>query len=441
MDFTTVERYRQETYASFKRGADALFNTVDALISETQAKSFPQLSLSPFFERRWHSLYEAFEDGKIEHKSLQKVFIKYLAAPNTGKRLIIGIDATQIERPFSITSPDRTAMPIQNIPHTVPKKSKAITFGWKYSTVTVLPELPSSWTYILDQCRISSDKTDIQVAFEQIQQLVPSLSTRPLILHDRGYDSTWFWCKCSGLPIDVLGRVKGNRCFYKPAPEHSGKKGRPRLDGAKLKPSDPSTYKDPDGTWQGSDAKGHPVQICWWKNMHVKNARWLDLTIIQVIRPQAPDSERDPRISWFVYLGQDPQEGIAQTALFYCLRFGQEHGYRFDKQALLWTKPRLRTPEQFDRWSQIVAIVHNHLVIARDLVEAELYPWENKHRVPTPQQVRRGLAKLLPQLGTPAHPPQPRGKSKGRKKGALIGKATRFPVVRKTAKVPQLVPT
>src|SRR5258705_7519121 len=114
MDFTTVERYRQETYASFKRGADALFNTVDAVISETQAKSFPQLSLSAFFERRWHSLYEAFEDGKIEHKSLQKVFIKYLAAPNTGKRLIIGIDASQIERPFSITSPDRTAMPIQN---------------------------------------------------------------------------------------------------------------------------------------------------------------------------------------------------------------------------------------------------------------------------------------------------------------------------------------
>lgn len=126
--------------------------------------------------------------------------------------------------------------------------------------------------------------------------------------------------------------------------------------------------------------------------------------------------------------------------LLYSITCGvpQEHGYRFDKQALLWTKPRLRTPEQFDRWSQIVAIVHNHLVIARDLVEAELYPWENKHRVPTPQQVRRGLAKLLPQLGTPAHP---RGKSKGRKKGALIGKATRFPVVRKTAKVPQLVPT
>ena len=50
----------------------------------------------------------------------------------------------------------------------------------------------------------------------------------------------------------------------------------------------------------------------------------------------------------------------------------QEHGYRFEKQALLLTAPRLRTPEQFNRWTQIVAIVHNLLVLARDLGEAEL---------------------------------------------------------------------
>ena len=92
--------------------------------------------------------------------------------------------------------------------------------------------------------------------------------------------------------------------------------------------------------WNG--CKGHPVSISWWEHMHVEDARWLDLTIIQVSRPHATNSERDPRISWFVYQGQDPQEGLAQIALLYGLRFCQEHGYRFDKQALLWTEPRLR---------------------------------------------------------------------------------------------------
>ena len=105
---------------------------------------------------------------------------------------------------------------------------------------------------------------------------------------------------------------------------------------------------DADATWKGTDTSGHPVEMSWWKNMHAKDARWLQLTIIRVSRPHATGTERDPRISWFVYLGQDPAEGLAQVALLYGLRFGQEHGYRFDKQALLWTQARLRTPEQFD---------------------------------------------------------------------------------------------
>jgi hypothetical protein len=79
-------------------------------------------------------------------------------------------------------------------------------------------------------------------------------------------------------------------------------------------------------------------------------------------------------------------------------------------------------------------------VLARGLVEAERRPWESQHRPSTPQQVRRGMHKLLARLGTPARPPQPRGKSKGRIKGATVKKAERFAVIRKTPKVPQIVP-
>jgi hypothetical protein len=204
---------------------------------------------------------------------------------------------------------------------------------------------------------------------------------------------------------------------------------------------EPSTQTDPSDSWKGTDAKGHPVEIRWWKQMHAKDARWLPLTIIQVTRPQAAGSERDPRISWFVYIGEEPPEGIAHIALLYCLRLGQEHGYRFDTQALLWAEPHLRTPEQFDRWTHIVASVHNLIMLTRDVVDAQLRPWENKQRKHSHQQVRRGLVKYLPQLGTPAPPPKPRGYPKGRKKGAIVHKATPFPVVRKTAKVPQIVST
>jgi hypothetical protein len=402
MNVTTLQQFRQEVYTCMERAGDVLSTTVDALLAESQAQSFPELSLSVFFPRSWSSLYKGFKRGKINRERLQDVFLKYIPPKYLEGRLILGIDASQIERPCSETSPDRTAMPMHNIPHRAPKKSTAITFGWKYSTVTILPEKTSSWTYVLDQQRIPSDKTDIQVALEQIKEIVPKLPKRPLILLDRGYVSVWFWCQMSGIAADMLGRLKSNQCFYKPAPEPTGKKGRPRLDGAKLKLDDPSTHSNPDETYDVTDEKGNPVSVRCWKQMHGKDARYLNLIIIQVIRPHAKNSERDPRISWFVYIGQDPQDAIAQIALLYCLRFGQEHGYRFDKQSLLWTEPHLQTPAQFDLWSHIVAIAHNQIVIARDFIEAELRPWENKHRTPSQPNVRRGLTKILPLLGSPA---------------------------------------
>jgi hypothetical protein len=144
--------------------------------------------------------------------------------------------------------------------------------------------------------------------------------------------------------------------------------------------------------WKGIDEKERPVEVTWWKHMHVKQARYLLVTVVQVVRPHATNKERDPRVSWFVWMG-DQEADVAQIAVRYVLRFGQEHGYRFDKQGLWWEQARLRTPEQFERWSHIVAIAHNHLVLARDLVETELRPWERKQRQPTPQQVRRGMHK------------------------------------------------
>ena len=436
MNNNTLRQFRHDVYDCFLRAKDALFNTVDALMSETQARSLPELTQSLWFERQWSSVYEAFEDGRIDQTRLQEVFAHYLPHPEAGTPLWIGLDASNIARPAAITSADRTAQPVHNLP----KGSNAVTYGWQFSTVVVLPEQPSSWTYLLSQRRIASNTTAIELAFEQLQTIIPHLPTETIVALDRGYAASWLWCRCSSLPIGVLGRIKLNRCLYRGAPEPSGKRGAPRKDGAKLQPKDPQTHGEPDAQLTKLDRKGRPVQISWWNRMHVKEARWLEVTVIRVVRPHATNKERDPRISWFVWIG-DPHADIAEIALGYARRFGQEHGYRFDKQALLWEKPRLRTPEQFERWSQVVAIAHNHLVLARSLVEPELRPWENKQRACSPQQVRRGFSKLLGRLGTPARAPQPRGKSKGRSKGAKIGKATRFPIVCKKPKVPQLVPS
>jgi hypothetical protein len=105
-----------------------------------------------------------------------------------------------------------------------------------------------------------------------------------------------------------------------------------------------------------------------------------------------------------------------------------------DKQVLLWDVPRLRTPGQTERWTQVVAGAHNQLVLAPPLVEGIYRPWETRRSVLRLAQVRRAMPTLLTQLGTPARPPPPRGKGSGRAKGFQPNPAQQYPVILKTSK-------
>jgi len=79
-------------------------------------------------------------------------------------------------------------------------------------------------------------------------------------------------------------------------------------------------------------------------------------------------------------------------------------------------------------------MAHNRVVLERPFVQAEYRGWESKQRTTTPQQVRRGMRRMLAQLGTPAKAPKPRGKSPGRALGMVCKPTPRFSVVRKPKK-------
>ncbi len=63
--------------------------------------------------------------------------------------------------------------------------SKPISYGWQFSTVVLLPGQPSSWTAVLDQQRIHSDQTSVEVAAAQLRQLAPLVEGRPIVTTDR----------------------------------------------------------------------------------------------------------------------------------------------------------------------------------------------------------------------------------------------------------------
>jgi hypothetical protein len=441
MDYDTFAYFRHGLYACFRRAGDALMNTNDALLCDVAARSFIELSLSPFFVRRWPSLYEGLQDAVIDRTDLQTLFAAHVSPPAHGQRLVLGVDASSIARPLSQTARDRTYVHAANLP----EGSKPVTPGWQYSTLSVLPETPSSWTYVLDNQRIPSQATQAQVAAQQLSSVLPLLSAdalrpvRPLLLADGYYGSATFLQQTQGLPCDKLLRLAKNRVLYRPAPPRTGKPGAPRKDGARFACGQSQTHGTPDQQWDEQDKAGQRLAVACWQGLHFKETRSQTVSLLRVTRPQATQSKRDPRVSWFVFCGQSLPP-LPEVAALYRRRYSLEHGYRVDKQDLLWATPRLRTPEAFDHWTDLVASVRNQLFLARPLVQAARQPWESSRRAVTPQQVRRACGRIIAQLGTPASAPQVRGNSPGRTAGAVIKKAPRYEVVYKaTPKAARLV--
>ena len=211
-----------------------MMNTCDALLTETNARSFVELSLSPCFERRWCSLYEATDDAQVDREALRKLFVSAIPR-QSGNRLVLAADASPIVRSESPTARDRSYVHVPNMPD----GSKPVAPGWQLATVVTVPEDFSSWTTILSNERIPSDKTQSEAVASQMQQLSPLLPPEAIVLCDGGFGNPAFLNLVHALPQGKLLRVAKNRIFYRPAPARTGGRGAPRKDGPRLSLCDP----------------------------------------------------------------------------------------------------------------------------------------------------------------------------------------------------------
>ena len=433
MSSNTLNDFRHGMYGCFGNGKDALFNLVDALASEAGARSFPELSFSPFFERTWASLYEALEDGQIDAERLRKVFVDCAPLPQRGEVVFLGLDTSNLYRPEAETAADRTLVPVANLS----KNAHAASRAWVMSHVVLLPTQTGQGTYVLDTARVKSSELATEVAARQLQAVVALLVARglhPIILGDRWYACAPFLARMADVEASELLRVKSNRVFYRPAPARvPGQIGASRKDGERFQCKDESSHGEPDASWEGVDAKGAKIEVRRWSHLHLRTARFVEVSLIQIFRHGASGKARDPKVSWFVWHGDQPAP-LAEVSPTYRLRYSHEHGYRADSQELLWDIPRLSTPELTERWTWVVACAHNLLVLARPLEDGCYRPWEMHRSLLTLGQVRRAMPTLLHELGTPARLPQLRGKAPGRAKGFHPTPRTRQAVIRKKSK-------
>jgi hypothetical protein len=310
----------------FERSRDALFNLSDALLSESQARSLPELSLSVFFQRRWPSVYEALQDGRINVERLRAVFVQALVAGKPADEPIwLGIDSSSMQRLEAASSQDRGMIYVPNMPHA----TKPVSVGWQFSTLMLLPEQPSSWVGILEQRRISREHTAIEVGIEQLRAVLPRIGRAVILPSRRWYAVAPFVRACRQLGAQALIRLKRNRKLYRAAPPRKEKqRGAPRKHGPLFQGTRPETYGPADAEWEGVDEHGKRVVVSCWQGLHFREAPDAEVSVIRVLREAARASKRDPRESWFLWTGQEDIP-LEQVRTYYRKRFSQEHGYRF----------------------------------------------------------------------------------------------------------------
>jgi hypothetical protein len=430
--YNTLASFRNGLYGCFGNGRDALMDTCDGLLCATNARTFPELSQSPYFHRRWSSLYEGFDDGQVDRSALQRLFVGAMPPLAAGQRRVVAGDASSIARPESPTARDRAYVHIAN----TPTGAKPVSPGWQFSVVAALPQKPGSWTTILDTRRIKSDETPAQVLAQQMRELALPLRDDTIFVCDASYGSAVFVKASYPVPLGKLLRVKSNRTFHRdvPEPDPTVKRpqGHPLWHGPVFALNKPETHGSADQEWSGVDGDGHAVEVHVWHGLHFKSCHQATLSVIRVTRTQGPDTKRKPRVIWLIWQGPNrpPPDQFPDT---YRLRYSVEHTIRFDKQQLHWAQPRLRTPEKMEIWSDIVAAAHDQITIARQYQKDIRQPWAKHKTEATPQQVHAGMPRIIAALGTPARTAQPRGKSPGRALGAIVTKAERFKIVFKAS--------
>jgi Transposase DDE domain len=384
--------------------------------------------------------------GRIDAEQLRDLLVRFLPDADP---LVFAVDVTTWPRCDAECSPERGY-------YYHPSRHSAgqpIIAGWAWQWIAQLSFDRDSWTAPVDARRLHPlDDTD-HTAAGQIRALLarlPAGGRVPLFVFDGGYDSAQLTLDLAEQRVAVLVRLRSDRCFYAdPPPRPPGATGRPRRHGAKFALADPVTWPTPTATLVCQDDQYGAVTVYAWSGLHPKQQRHpghgsrgprpiVRGTVIRVQVQRVPARTRPPKVLWLWWAGPGELDlDLAWRA--YVRRFDLEHTVRFAKQALGWTSPRPRHPDQAERWTWLVVAGYTQLRLARQLACDQRLPWERPRPQPrlSPYRVRRGFPRLLCALGSPAAAPKPCGRSPGRPKGRCSGPARRYPAIKKPAKKPR----
>lgn len=400
--FNKLQQFRQAAYDKLGNARDALFELGDAVMQLAHLQCFAELSCAPAFRRKWSSAYEALQDGSPKRSELAELYLQQFPAPDG--RLLLAIDHTAWPRLWAETLKERS---YQHQPSPIPGHSP-VTIGHGYSTVAIIPERSGSWALPLLHERFA-DQKPVQKGAAQLKEVCPHLAERPLALLDAEYGCGDFLLTTKDVAADKLFRLRNNTVLEGPTRPYKGHGPHP-IHGIPFRFKDPSTWGEPEQTITGTSERFGPFTVRVWSGLRFAKALDIRLHVACIEHPQAPDTRRQPRLTWFGWAGEPPPE---QWWQFYNRRYTLDHWYRFAKGRLHWVLPKVATPEQSQCWSDLMPLLTWQLWLARSLVPDKPLPWQKSQKILTPGRVCQGMPLLLPLLGTPTRACKTRGVAPG----------------------------
>jgi DDE superfamily endonuclease len=419
MIFQKLQEFRNSIYEYLGTAKDAVFELMDAVLTSPSINSYVSLSMSPVFRRKWPSIYEALRDSRPERAKLMKLMVEEITGEE--QPLLAGDQSVWL-RPDAVTLKER------GFHH---GKDGNIGLGQSYSTLAWVPETSGSWALPLRHERITSFETPTSKAAFQLKQVTRQLRIRPLAVYDRGYGNASFVKQTANIEADLLLRLSSNRCVWGIPPVYSGR-GAPCKHGHKFKLNDSETWTEATTVLEVTDPKIGLVRVTHWCDFHFRGSaeRPMQLFRVEVVEPLGRNRKFQPL--WLAWLGKT-MPTLATLWLKYLRRFALEHWYRFAKQRLHWTQPQFGSTQVAERWSALMPLMTWQLWLARlECVDSPL-PWQAPQDNLAPGRVAQTFAVIIAAIGSPAIPPQLRGKSLGRAKGDRFPPRIRYPVVKKHA--------
>jgi DDE superfamily endonuclease len=300
----------------------------------------------------------------------------------------------------------------------------------------------TSWTLPLDAVRLGPADDATEVTAAQVREVIGQLAAAGrwregdpdvIVVLDSGYDLTRLAWLLRDLPVDVTGRLRSDRVMYFPAPPREpGATGRPSRHGARLDLDEPATWPEPRAATVTQTGRYGTARARAWGPLHqqlAKRAAWehhqgelpvVEGTLVRLDVDHLPGQrDAEPLWLWSSRAALDA-EGADRAWQAFLRRFDIEHTFRFLKQHLGWTKPKLRDPAAADRWTWLVIAAYAQLWLARDLAADTRLPWQRPCQPGrlTPARVRRGFRRIRQDLPVPASAPKPSRPGPGRPAGS-----------------------